>query len=81
MTPVIVTWLDAFAHHGTADLAECEAFRPLLTYSTGHMICRNEHGVTIVLDNIPGQDYREPHFIPACMVVEVVPLIPTPPVG
>lgn len=74
MNPVVVCWGDAFRHPDTADQAECEAFRPLLTYSIGHMICRNEHGVSMVMDFIPGHDFREPHFIPASMIVSVTPL-------
>lgn len=74
MTYVMVEWGDAFVHHGTATLEECMAFKPLTTISVGHLICQTEHGITIILDHVPEDDYRDPHFIPLGMVIRVVTL-------
>ncbi len=76
MKAVLVVWLDAWQEQNEVTTADAEAHRGYETHSVGYLVSDTEAGVTLAMDAFPGHPnhYKTHAFIPAGMLVEIIPL-------
>lgn len=72
---VQISWNDAHCISGTTELSEHEIHhRPALYIVYGFVLRQDEVGITIANEVSEDGNYRSINFIPAGMIVEVLPL-------
>lgn len=73
----LVRWRDAYSDLGKTVYSKADIdHTPLIMESVGHVLRHDEAGITIAMDYITESDwsYRNVGFIPAEMLIDVIPL-------
>lgn len=73
MSYCLLVWADAKFDHDYLTPEKAAGLRPAITYTLGHMVCSNDHGVTVAMSAFASEPdhYSEYLFVPKGMVIEV----------
>jgi len=74
---VLVIWADAKFDHDYITSEKAQSLRPAITYTLGHLICQNDHGITVAMSSFQAEPdhFSEYLFVPGGMVLEVRELV------